>query len=219
MNYNAQQIYDLLRPNLLEQIGYIDFNLMNISIRINDKSSIGYLFQEWLKEWMIKSNINFRIKDNSQEFPDFMLNLSSDEKDLLEVKLFDYEKSPNFDIANFEAYCRSLKIHPYRIDADYLIFAYTLRDSTLIIKDMWLKKIWEITCASERFPLRLQVKQDTIYNIRPAIWYSEHTKNKPFNNKELFIEALYKTLLQYEKTKINSINWLSEFNAISLQNN
>lgn len=52
------------------------------------------------------------------------------------------------DVANFEAYCRYLKTQAYRLDSDYLIFAYDLTNYEFKIKKLWLKKVWEITGSS-----------------------------------------------------------------------
>jgi hypothetical protein len=186
-------------------------NFLAISIAINQKSAIGDLFQEWFSKWLTFKNIDFRTKSNTQEFPDFLLDPESNQKHLLEVKTFNYSASPAFDIANFEAYCRSLKNSPYRLDADYLIFGYELINAKFYIREIWLKKIWEITGSSERYPINCQIKQDIIYNIRPVLWYStsNRVQFKPFTNKREFVESLYKTLTQYPKTTSSNKDWLN----------
>jgi hypothetical protein len=109
----ANEIYTLLIENqITKNQGDITFDFLNISIKINEKSAVGDLFQEWLAEWMRQQGIKFRIKQNSQEFPDFLLDEDSNTKDLLEIKTF--YSSPNFDVANFEAYCDSLQISNQR---------------------------------------------------------------------------------------------------------
>lgn len=178
-----------------------------VEVKINEKSAMWDLIQEWLWGRMNSQGIQYRTKENSQEFPDFLLDANSDIIGLLEVKTFDYSKSPNFDVANFEAYVRSLETHAYRIDADYLIIGYTLNDWVINIKDIRLKKIWEICCASERFPLKTQIKQDMIYNIRPASWMSTRTSYPIFTSKEVFIEAIQNTLNMYTKTLSNHWYW------------
>ncbi|MEK7068973.1 MAG: NgoBV family restriction endonuclease, partial [Patescibacteria group bacterium] len=65
------------------------------------------------------NKIYHRSHENSQMSPDFFLS-KSDETDLLEVKTFDYAESPNFDVANFDAYVRDLREKSFRLDADYL---------------------------------------------------------------------------------------------------
>lgn len=201
----AQQIYKLLiQDKITQSQGKIIFDFLNISVKINEKSAIGDLFQEWLAAWMSSKNIYFRTTTNTQEFPDFLLNPNSDTTDLLEIKTFDSNKSANFDVANFEAYCRSLKTQAYRLDADYLIFSYNLINYQFTIKQVWLKKVWQITGSSKDYPIKSQVKQKAIINIRPISWYSKRAKFPSFASRREFVLALYQTLLQYSKTKGSS---------------
>ena len=101
---------------IANQEGEITFNFLNISVKINEKSAIGDLFQEWLTEWMRLKGVEFRTKTNTQEFPDFLLDIS-DTTGLLEIKTFNYDDNASFDVANFKAYCRSLKTEAHRLDA------------------------------------------------------------------------------------------------------
>jgi hypothetical protein len=160
--------YLLIQDKITQSQGTISINFLDISVNINAKDAIGHLFQEWLAAWMKSKKIKFRTVKNTQEFPDFLLDEISDKKSLLEVKTFDYNRS-----ANFEAYCRSLIFYPYRLDADYLIFAYELIDSKFSIKNLWLKKIWQITGASSDYPIKCQVKQKVIRK-KHIIIYQPH---------------------------------------------
>jgi len=94
------------------------------------------------------------------------------------------------------------------LDADYLIFGYTFREGVLLIEKIWLKKIWEITSSSERFPVKTQVKQGVIYNIRPCTWWSNKSKYKSFDSKNSFVEALKHTQSIYNKTESQANAWL-----------
>jgi type II restriction enzyme len=142
---------------------------------------------------MIEKNISFRVKDNTQEFPDFLMDDKSDRHDLLEIKCF--KNSPNFDVANFDAYCRSLREAAYRLDANYLIFKYeNSDDGVLVIKNIWLKKVWQICSKSARSAIKIQWKQSVPVNIRPATWYSTTTKNQVFETRADFIAALNKVV-------------------------
>lgn len=209
--FSAQQVYDeLIKQGIKDTKGKILFSFVDTEVTISAKSPYGYVFQDWLAQWFRDNDIYFEEPHNSQEFPDFYLDPNSHEKNLLEIKTFDYEASPNFDVANFEAYINSVSTNTYRLDADYLIFGYSLKDSYFMIEDVWLKKIWEICCPSERFPIRCQVKRDMIYNIRPATWYSESTRNSTFSSKDEFIEALYKTLKAYKKTSASADIWFEK---------
>jgi type II restriction enzyme len=211
MWYSANKIYNKLLSQKIKQAkGDITFSFLNVTTKINEKSAIGDLFQEWLSVWFQKNNIDYRRKSNTQEFPDFYLDQKSDSVNLLEIKTFDSNRSANFDIANFQAYCDSLKTSAYRLDADYLIFAYDLSNSQFTIKNIWLKKVWEIAGKSNKYPVKVQEKRNEIVNIRPISWYSSKAKYVPFQSRRDFVDALHQTLMVYSNTKNNSSNWLKE---------
>ncbi|QYX31826.1 hypothetical protein [Sphaerospermopsis torques-reginae] len=49
----ATQIYNLLiQDEITKQEGEIIVDFFNISVKINEKSAVGYIFEEWLAEWM-----------------------------------------------------------------------------------------------------------------------------------------------------------------------
>jgi hypothetical protein len=194
----AQEIFDLLgRSNLKTEQGYIEISLAGILVRVKDKSSVGNLFQEWFKHWLYAEKTLFKPNKYTQKFPDFYLQTQSEKEGLLEIKLFDASASPQFDIANFDAYVRSVRTHGYRLNADYLIFGYTLEDGVLRIKDFWLKKIWEISGTSSTRPIRVQEKQGKIVNLRPIIWFSEvPSVTPPFTSRQEFLIAIRDTLAQ-----------------------
>jgi hypothetical protein len=189
----SEQIYDKLkRTGIIGATGETYFELNNIKTIIRDSSIVGNVIQEWLKTFMDYNGISFRIKENSQEFPDFLLNSERDDIDLLEVKCF--QKSPNFDVANFLAYARSLRKDAYRINSDYLIFEYINLHGGIVIKNIWLKKVWEICGGSDRSELKIQWKQGNPVNIRPTTWYSNKTSYPPFKTRLDFIKALAKVV-------------------------
>lgn len=197
-------IYDHLSRVRESLVGGTSFTLAGLTVDIQGKDSIGNLIQEWLGVWLIQNGYNIAAGDASQDYPDFHV---GEERALLEVKAFNCERSPAFDIANFEAYCESLVESPFRLYSDYLIFSYRITGHHLSIENIWLKKIWEITGRASDFPLKCQVKyrarntQNQTYsidNIRPIVWHS--TRNgvaQPFNDSRLFTNALYETQLMY----------------------
>lgn len=203
----AKEIFTMLSNEDWEHIsGKLLIEMMGISTVINDKSLIGYALQNWLGDYLKEHDIYFRPPENSQEFPDFYLSESNTEN-LLELKTFDADAGANFDIANFEAYCRCIETKQYRLNADYLIISYTLHDGVLKICNIWLKKIWEISCPSEAYPVKVQQKQGMIYNLRPASWDSSTTRYRVFSSKSEFVEALYKTRKAYHKTSDTADEW------------
>lgn len=213
MILTASQLYDKLvnEYKIVGQKGKISFTLKDITVEIETKDTVGNLIQEWLKAWMISNEIEFGKPPNSQDFPDFLLDPSSPTTGLLEIKTFDYSKSANFDVANFMAYRRSVLAHPYRLDSDYLIIGYCMTGNKLEIADVWLRKVWEITGASEDWPLKCQVKQGEVVNIRPAKWYNtKRTKFKTFNSALEFVKAFDGTQRQWTRTERDALTstWL-----------
>lgn len=178
--------------------GGTKFRIGSIELDVSGKDGLGGLIEEWFGHWALSQNLPVydpKRYGNSQSFPDYYV--GSQREGLLEIKSFDISASANFDIANFESYCDSLSHNPARLNSDYLIFGYRLNGSSLTIENVWLKKIWEITCSSERWPLKTQTKRDVIYNIRPASWYSLFSRYPVFGNKEDFVRALFDTQKQY----------------------
>ena len=208
----ATDLYEkILKSNLINIEGSITFDYDNLSIKVKEKSAVGNLFQEWFGNWLKKHNIGFRLNPNTQESPDFFLHETSNETDLLEIKVFDDDAGAAFDVANFDAYTRSILNKPYKINSDYLIFSYTLRDGIFSIKRIWLKKIWEITGAMNDRPINLQVKQGVFVNIRPVKWYSDKAKFNPFNNRNAFLVALHEAIkLNPKKTDWDKDTWLEK---------
>ena len=212
MKISAQQLYKKLVTDykLVGQKGRITFKLKDITVEIETKDTIGSLIQEWLKEWMKSEKINFEENKNSQTFPDIFLDTKDKMKGLLEIKTFDFDRGPGFDLANFDSYSNSLLTNSYRLDSDYLILAYQMSGSVITIKDVWLKKIWELAGASSTYPLKVQEKKSVIYNIRPIMWFSEQAKFKAFKSKEEFLKALNETRYQYPKTHHDNAHWLNK---------
>jgi hypothetical protein len=203
MKLTAQEIYDKLvnETKLIGEKGTIYFKLRGLDIKIESRDTVGNLLQEWLENWLVANDVEFGFATNSQDFPDFHLDLTNLEKGLLEVKCFDYDKSANFDVAAFMAYRRSLLSHPYRLDSDYLIIGYSMVKHEIEIKNIWLKKVWEITGPSADWPLKCQVKQGELFNIRPIKWYNnERTEFKPFNSALSFVEAFDANQRQWTAT-------------------
>lgn len=209
----AQELLNILREKgIVGAEGTIKLELLETEVRISDKSATGNLLQEWLGQWMSLNGIYNRENENSQMFPDFYLS-KDNEKDLLEIKAFDYAESPNFDVAQFDAYVRSLRTKAFRLDADYLIMGYSLADGVIKINDVWLKKIWEITCPSANFALRTQVKQKKIHNIRPYNFKRMSSGFQPFNSRRAFVIAIKETLAKYTKDPLAAKQWLEEVEA------
>lgn len=204
----AIEIYDILLNEfkITQKVGNIEITLGGISAKYNGKDAIGDLLQEWLKEWFVHKDFYFRNHLNTQQFPDFLLG-DSKSKDFLEIKTFNADASPAFDIANFDSYCTSLLIVPERVDADYLIISYRMIDSALSIDNIWLKKVWQMTSPSGQDPVKLQVKRGQIYNVRPCTWYSSRLQYQPFESRRDFLLAISQTHDSYPQCNQYKKDW------------
>lgn len=199
----------LKQEGIIGAKGAISLRLLGVTVDVSDKSAVGNLLQEWLGRWMDEKGIYRRNNENSQMPPDFYLGEDNME-DWLEVKSFDHEESPNFDVANFDAYTRDLRTRAFRLDADYLVLGYSLKDGVIEIKDIWLKKVWEITCPSNEYALRTQVKQGQIVNIRPYNFKSNPNGFKAFGSRLVFVTAIKDTLSKYRNDAAGADEWFKE---------
>ena len=217
MRLTAQQIYDKLvnEDRILEIEGRITFDFGDVNIVVKQKDVVGNIIQEWVQGWLDKNGIEYAPSENTQMPPDFFLNPDDLTQNLLEVKAFNRSASPGFDIADFRAYQREIVAHPYMLHADYLIFGYDMDENGVVtIKDVWLKKVWEITRRMENWPLNLQVKNNVVNKIRPGVWYSARPRDfLIFRNLEDFLSAVEQTVWQNPDTRIHSANWKRQFLA------
>ncbi len=216
MRLSAQEIYDKLLndDHILELEGQIKFYLGDVNIIVKQKDVVGNIMQEWLQGWLDARNIEYAPSQNTQMPPDFFLNPEDKTKSLLEVKAFNRNGTPGFDIADFRMYASEIQEKPYMLDVDYLIFGYDMSESGIVtIKDVWLKKVWQITRRMENYPINLQVKEGVIHKIRPGVWYSERaTDYAIFECLEDFVSAVEETTFKEPKLRSSvASTWLSVF--------
>jgi len=189
--------------------GRIMMSLNGTCVQIKTTDTIGNNLQEWLAQWMLDNGIYFRRHENTQAFPDFYLS-EDNNNELLEVKSYFASRGPAFDVANFNSYWSSIRDNPSRLDADYLIFAYDLVDGALSVRNIYLKKVWEITGASTEYPLTCQRKSGQIYNIRPISFHSTRSlRRSAFTCKEQFIVAIYKSIVANTNKVADARAWLN----------
>lgn len=215
MRLTAQQVYDKLmnEDKILELEGQIRFFMGAVDIIVKQRDVVGNIIQEWLQGWLDKNGIEYAPSENTQMPPDFFLNPEDLTKNLLEVKAFNRSAGPAFDIADFRMYEEEIVKQPYMLDVDYLIFGYDMSDDGIVtIKDLWIKKVWEITRRMDGWAINLQVKQNVVHKIRPGIWYSTHSTNIPmFRCKEDFLSAIEETVYQNPKTHEKAASWKRDF--------
>lgn len=217
MRLSAQEVYNKLvnEDKILELQGQIKFFFGDVDIIVKQKDVVGNIIQEWLQGWLDKRGIEYAPSENTQMPPDFFLNPDDRTRDLLEVKAFNRSASPGFDIADFRMYEEEIIEKPYMLDVDYLIFGYDMsNDGVVTIKDLWIKKVWEITRRMDGWAVNLQVKQGVVHKIRPGVWYSTKKGNIPmFYCLEDFVSAIEETVYQNPKTHDSAATWKKKFIA------
>lgn len=209
----AQQVYDILvhDEDITSATGQIKFFLSDVDIIVKQKDVVGNILQEWLEGWLRKRGIEFDPNPNSQMPPDFFLTKNNHKVNLLEVKAFNYDASPGFDIADFRMYEEEIIDKPYMLDVDYLIFGYRMtNDGEVTVKRVWLKKVWEITRPMKNWPINLQVKANVVHKIRPGKWYA-NSQIPMFKSLEHFLSAIEQTVWQNPKTREASATWKTKF--------
>lgn len=215
MRLTAQQIYDKLvnEQQILTAKGQIKFHLLDVEIVVKRKDVVGNIIQEWLEGWLVENKIEFAPNPNTQMPPDIFLNPDDLTTGLLEIKAFNRESSPAFDIADFKAFINELIDKPYHLETDYLIFGYIMNEDTgdVIIRDIWLKKIWEITRPMDNWPITVQYKNNILTKMRPGTWYGRSRHFRFFESMEDYLAALEETIYQYRETRVQGDQWRNRF--------
>jgi len=213
----SKDIYRTLvdEDKILEISGQIRFYLGDVDIVVRQKDVVGNVIQEWLEGWLKKRGVEYAVNPNTQMPPDFFLDVKNKTRNLLEVKAFNAEGTPGFDIADFTMYSEEIIREPFMLDVDYLIFGYHMSESGVVtIENVWLKKVWQITRRMADWPLNLQVKKDVVHKIRPGVWYSKKPRDfKIFERLEDFISAMEETVYQNEDTRKKGSQWKNRFLA------
>ena len=185
-------IFQLLNTsNVKGQQGQITCSLAGVNFYIDNRDILGGIIQQWFGEWLTVNKIKWSPPKNSQTWPDFILSNGNH----LEVKCFNYEESPGFDVANFGAYINSLLLTPERLDDDYIVFGYKFDGINLSIADIWVKNIWELTGPSNTHFLNLQVKRNQVNNIRPKNWRNPSVTM--FRSRREYVVALSKAVEKF----------------------
>ena len=212
----SAQLYDCLmnRERITRLEGQIQFVLGDVQIIVKQRDVVGNIIQEWLEGWIRKRGIDYAPSTNTQMPPDFFLNPQDLTKDLLEVKAFNIEGTPGFDIADFRMYAEEIVEKPYMLDVDYLVFGYHMSPGGIVtIRNLWLKKVWELTRRMDDWPLNLQIKANVVHKIRPGKFYGEGRRGSHpmFRSMEDFLSAVEATVYQNPKTHDTAGRWKRNF--------
>lgn len=136
-----------------------------------DINSVGDVLEEIFGDYICKRLENF-TRGPKQKSPDFFYGDTE-----IELKVF--KNSPGFDIGNFYSYIHDLSlpggVQRKLLNTLYVIFEYDIEDSYIIIKNYYIKRVWEIVSLTTKYPISCQVKYNKIHNLRP-------TSSKTFKN-------------------------------------
>lgn len=191
--------------------GNIQFNLKDFQIVVKQPNVVGNIIEEWLSDYWLEHKKYNVIHNLGQTAPDFWFDPDNKEHELLEIKCFDYiNRGPSFDIANFQSYIREIIDKPYRLHSKYLAIGYGMdvESGLVTIHQVWLKNVWELCCSSANRPIKVQEKKNVIYNIRPSVWYGNHSNFPTFESLEDFLAAIEQTIYDYNQTRPIAENWL-----------
>ena len=208
MKTTIENVYEVLKRELeQDNTGKIQFTLADVSIIVKQNNVVGNIIEEWLDSWLSEHDFD-HIYNHGQCSPDFWIDPDNMNEKWLEIKSF--TGSANFDIANFMSYIQEVIDKPWKLHSKYLCIKYTM-DATsgiVTIDDVWLKNVWEISCPSNSWAVKVQDKKRVIYNLRPATWYSSgRTKYNVFESLADFLSALDYVIKTYPATSQIGLSW------------
>lgn len=208
---NIFDLFNITKNKLEGQHGTITINFANRSHVYSGNDVIGNCLQEWLPNWFEFLGVNIVPGEHTQDFPDFIAvfnNISYD----VEVKAWNYNNSPAFDLANFQSFLETTFYSPGKLNAYYFILGYIPMSDGFSegfkVEKVYLKNIWEITSPSTKYPIGLQVKRNQPYAIRPTSFHKN--PGKAFQSKEEFIFAVKSAYEMFPSTslKFTPEEWL-----------
>ena len=85
------------------------------------------------------------------------------------------------------------------------------KTGNVLIQDVWLKKIWEITKTMSDWPITVQYKNGLLQKMRPGNWYTTKGKGRVFASKEDYLSAFEQTVFQNPETRAQSAQWKRRF--------
>lgn len=203
----SEQVFEKLQKQLKKNNnGAIKFELSDFEIIVKQNNVVGNILEEWLDKWMTGMGFSHDY-NHTQSSPDFWLDVDNHDKEWLEIKAF--TSSPNFDIANMMSYITEVIEKPWKLHSKYLCLKYEMNEETGIVTicNAWLKSVWEISCPSAKWAVKVQDKKGVIYNIRPATWYSSSASYPIFQCLEHFLSALDYVLKTYSPTAKIGMTW------------
>lgn len=188
---SLDELFTITQKNLENKTGTISVTFANRTHIYEGNDVIGNCLQEWLPDWFKYLGVNISSGKGTQVFPDFVATFGQATYDM-EVKAWNINNAPAFDLANFTSFIDSTYNSPGKINARYFILGYTPENDGFsqgfIVKKVFLKYIWEMTAPSKKYPIGIQVKRKSPYALRPTNFYKHPEKS--FSSKHDFLLAI-----------------------------
>lgn len=210
MRASIDHVFSVLQNELQnDNTGEIKFSLARFEITVKQNNVVGNLIEEWIDNWLTQHDFN-HLYNHGQCSPDFWMDPDNMNEAWLEIKSF--TGGANFDISNFMSFITEVIEKPWKLDSKYLCIQYSMDENTgiITIDNAWLKNVWEISCPSAKWAVKVQDKKNVIYNIRPASWYSERSGYNVFQSLEHFLSALDYVVKTYPGTSRIGMNWRAQ---------
>jgi hypothetical protein len=152
-----------------------------------DSNSFGNIFEDLLFP-LLKGNFPDFEKGLPQQPPDYLAGLFG-----FEVKTFNSNTGPGFDISNVSSLIRQLSedLIKKMFMTKYLVFEYANDGTSFKIVNFWLLNLWQLPSYNSKYPLSLQNKNGQWYNFRPS---SKDSWNDPQKTPQLFLERILKCI-------------------------
>lgn len=215
----AKQIYNKLiyETNIVRDFGAIEVSLKDIEITEWDDQAVREIMRVWLRHWMDKNNIAYIANEDHAIPIDYYLCGADNPQNSICVKVFQVYEKVNYAIADFRTFAEELLCTPSILNTDYLVFEYGIDRKVngkgeLIIKDLLMKKIWQMTRPMDGNPLSLQKVNGKIRQIKSCDWNKDNAP-KTFKTLEHFLSAVEETLCRNPQTQNLATTWRKDFIA------
>jgi len=215
----ARQIYDKLifETNIVFGNGIMDASLRDIEITEWDDQAVVEILRVWLRHWLDRNNIAYNTNKDTAIPIDYYLYGEDNPNRSVCVKVFQTYEKAAFTITDFRTFAEELPRTPNILNADYLTFEYSISRKTdekgqLFIKDLLMKKIWQMTRPMKGWPLSLQTANGKIRQIKSCGWNIKRAP-KTFQSPEHFLSALEETIRRNPQTESIAATWRKDFLA------
>lgn len=219
MNISAinslNEVYQLAKEEISHKKGNITITIDGITHISHSNDIIGNCLQEWLPEWFKDHGLQIEPNNRTQSFPDFFAIFPDGSREAMDIKCWNANNSPAFDIGNFNGLYTEMYNHPDHLFGKYLCIGYVPTNHGFTIEEIYLKTLWGITGPTDTKPLNVQIKKQQIYAIRPSSNFRKNS-DKCFKSPKEFLKSMCETRNKYPSNQQDSIpvdKWYEKLGA------